>query len=314
MNPAKRILLCALIASFFLFAGCLGDESPPPVAPQQENDTVYVNATLEEFAENNSLQNNSWQNEEINGSAQNPQTPSQNSSAQNESMNPPAGEEPENSSLQNSTNNTQEPAPPEFKITGSASLDSNMGRSGTNRCKISTKASAVKQGDSTGVIIYAYSPNEEVTYLCGDEERVQGRGGLFQDERICYFNTLGLQSIWIALDGEICATAPVRVYNDLTRYDNTCKVLDETAAAKKSGLSKEYSASVYIANYNRNSTITWACGDEKFSHQLSTLLYGETANGVLRLSCNFSIDSGYNERIPVYIGQKYCGDLAFGAW
>ena len=308
MKLAKRILLAALIASFFLFAGCIFDEGPPATnTSMRQNNTVYVNATLGNISANETSQNASA----INDSAQNPPALQNASSEINETSGGAVNASgaanissnttlqgienstAQNSSLQNDTGaSAQNPPlqPPAFKITGSASLDSDMGRVSTNRCKISAKSSAIKQGDSTGVAIYAYSPNEEVTFLCGDEERVQGKNGLFQDERICYFNTLGLQSIWLALDGEICATAPVRVYNSLTHYDEVCRVLDETAASKSSGLSKQYLASVYIANYNRNSTISWSCGGEKFERRLYTLLYGDTANGILRLSCNFSID------------------------
>ncbi|MFH1306134.1 MAG: hypothetical protein ABIH83_00550 [Candidatus Micrarchaeota archaeon] len=240
---------------------------------------------------------------------QNQTTPPQQPPTQNQTPPAPPAQPP----LQNQTPPTQ-PAIPTMKISGMAVIDEMGGRTRNKQCSVELDPYAIEAGAETGVTIYAYSPqNEKVTYLCGDEEIIAGYGGLMNHYHLCQFDEIGLVDVWLALDGNICASAPLRVYTDITKDNRMCQVITGTNKNSVGIEGRTYWASVYVASYDSDVLIKWKCSDAEFSQKLGEVLYGNKATGVLNISCTYSLDPGYVDEMPVHVESDYCGDLISGS-
>ena len=289
-----------LLFSFMFLAGCtLPDDSPPPAQPPEISGSTHVVVTSPSIPENEtSPQENSTV------------APfEKNVTAENQTSTPPSENK---TTVPSPPPNTQTDFPEDVvqKIEGSAILDSNKGRFSTKRCNIELSRSQIESGDTVSVKIYAYSPsNERVSFLCGESEKLQGYGGLFQDEILCDFETVGVTNVWLSLDNYICATAPLRVIDRDSRLDKFCSVVDYTNSDESTGVSRRFEASIYLTNYDADDVITWACGDENFEARIGELILAQEKTGYVRLSCDFPVDPGYIRSIPVYIGDDYCGDI-----
>jgi hypothetical protein len=196
------------------------------------------------------------------------------------------------------------------QIYAGASLDPLAGRYQTKRCRINPDSSQIESGETVKLSIYAYSPsNEQLSFLCGDSEKIQGAGGLFQDAALCDFYGEGIIDVWMAFDGYVCASAPIWIYTPATRYNRFCSIASNSGTDISSGLSRRFEAAVFISNYKDGDTIRWKCGEREFSSLIGEIILAEEKTGFVRLFCDFETDPGYVESLPVYAGEDYCGDM-----
>ncbi|MFH0927041.1 MAG: hypothetical protein V1822_00495, partial [Candidatus Micrarchaeota archaeon] len=188
-----------------------------------------------------------------------------------------------------------------------------QGRYETKRCKIEAIPNFILSGGTSKINIYAYSPSgEQVSFLCGDREKIQGSGGLLQDSILCDFSGDGLLDSWLALDGTICASVPIRVYTPATRDSRFCAITAHSLSDESLGVSRNFGATIYISNYHAGDAITWPCGDKNFSVDAGELILQSNKTGYVRLECSFPVDPGYLDSIPVHVGGDYCGDMISG--
>lgn len=220
----------------------------------------------------------------------------------------------------NQTNPAPSPSGPpsaknssESDVSGTARPDPIGGRMRTKTCSIELLPDRIYAGQEATVRLYAYSANNErISYLCGDEERTQGYGGLFQDERICHFDTPGQVNVWLALDGVICATAPLQVLpadGSPSAEPPSCTVLEGTRfVGMKEGL-RTYEARVQFSNFPANANLSWDCQGRKFTRTLSSVTGQPPLSGALVVSCQYTFDPGPMRSLPVTIDNDYCGSL-----
>ncbi|MFH1095169.1 MAG: hypothetical protein V1728_03045 [Candidatus Micrarchaeota archaeon] len=200
------------------------------------------------------------------------------------------------------------------QISGSASPDPNGGRIRSKVCAVTVLPTRIYVGQESTVAIYANSANNErVTYLCGDEEHLQGYGGIFTDQRICTFNAAGRLRVWLALDGQTCASAPLDVVDitDLSTPQSSCDILSETRAAGLVNSTQTYSAVLEYQNFDPDANLSWNCPFKNMSTTLyrASLDSSDSQSGFLRLDCQYGFDPGRVGSIPVRLDGIPCGDL-----
>lgn len=308
MARAIFIPVILITLSFLLFLGCV-----IPGIPQKP---VAVNQTLPPPLPNATPPNpnpNSPPDLSANGSA-----PSNDSGVGTPTnLTAPLNTSPADNASNHSTSPTLNTTPPQpaadqFNTSGSALIDKSGDVYRTRLCSVTVAPSQLYAGQEAFVHLYAFSNTERITYSCGDDgERYQGTSGLFDDSRICRFSTPGSTQVWVALDGRICASAPIEVlqygFNDAAPA--SCVVLDNTQTHTNSNGLRAYQAKVQFKNYPANTALTWDCRWRKFSKPLSAFTNTSSVSGTLTVNCQYTFDPGPISSLPVYAGAEYCGDL-----
>lgn len=327
---AGRLDFATLIFVFFslvFFAGCVSINQPEssgnPMSsvsslPSQNNISANETASQSPNLPSSSEQNNSnsQTNETGAGVPQggNPDLWEGNSTSQNTFANSSVSQTQNATAGQNDLENKGVLAEPQVveeakqKITGSASIDLSGGKTRSRQCAITMNKYQVPSGKEVELNVYAYSPsNERVSYICGDEVVTAGFGGLMDFIHICQFDEPGLADVWVALDGQICASAPLFVYTEVSQSNRFCKVLAGTGGVSENGISKTYWTSVYLRNYMGGDNISWSCSGEEFSYNLGELLQGNVVSGVLNITCDYALGPEKDVAIEVYAINDYCG-------
>ncbi|MDE1798444.1 MAG: hypothetical protein KGH63_03495 [Candidatus Micrarchaeota archaeon] len=295
LSPAL-LALCLVALMLFLF-GCAGPAPPPlqPVSPE-----LIVNTTAN-FTENLSLNpRNQSENITVNGTLANQTGPE------------PANETGQPAQIQNAT---LPPEPPAQITYGTAVFDPTNGQVSSKVCRISVSPTVIYAGQEATIDLYAYSAsNERISYLCGDEERTQGYGGLFQDQRICQFNTPGVIKVYESLDGLVCASELLTVLDPNAPLDTTpsCEVLADSQSTAPVNNLTTYSAKVWFRNYPPDTVLSWDCSWKKFSARLGDVIPSNPVNGTAVISCQYNFNPGTAQQLgflTVYAGNNYCGDL-----
>ncbi len=300
------LLSLGLALSLLVLAGCAAPPRPPP----QLIVTNTSNGSVNNPAINSSVGANATAgpNATANGSITNAANRSSNQTA------PGNGTAPDNHTpgLPVQIQNTTPVMPPVQATYGNATYDPTNGRVRSKSCAVSVQPTSIYAGQEATVYLYAYSAsNEQISYLCGDEERVQGYGGLFQDQRVCQFNTPGSIKVWVALDGQTCASAPLEVLDPVLGNSTTpaCNLIEDSRSSAPINGLRAYSAKVMLKNYEPNATISWDCGWKKFTRRVGDVIAGNPATGTLILSCQYTFDPGLLDHLAVNVNSDYCGDL-----
>jgi hypothetical protein len=196
-------------------------------------------------------------------------------------------------------------------INGTLTYDSTRGEFKSKYCSLRTSESELFQNRELKVTLNAHAQNSErITLFCNDEETFISKGGLIYDYQICKYSQTGLIDVWVALDGQLCASVPILVYNDATKDDQMCEVITPSRNEKKTGeFSKEYSVSIFIDNIPKSSEIIFNCNEKKFTKRLSDYSASALVSGVYKVSCDFSQDPGYIADTSISVGDIYCGDI-----
>ncbi len=214
-------------------------------------------------------------------------------------------------------NNTPIPPAPDMgpKISGEAVIDPLNGSFKTNFCRIEAKPSIIQAGKETLIEIYAYAGSgEDITYTCGDlnAPRSAGYGGLLgPTSRICSYYSAGPTTVWVALNGYVCASAPLDVDStEVVSNKPACQIAANTQTMNRSGTSATYSAAVRLRHQSAKTGVRWGCDAETFNATLGQYWGGDDINGVLRVSCTFNDWTPSNAPGRVMVGGQDCGSLS----
>ncbi|VVB56583.1 Uncharacterised protein [uncultured archaeon] len=213
-------------------------------------------------------------------------------------------------------NDTPAPKPADLGplVSGRAEVDSDNGAFSTRFCRIHVTPSVIQQGQETMIDIYAYAGSgEDITYTCGDltDPRSAGYGGLLgPTSRLCPYYDAGPTTVWVALNGYVCASAPLDVDStQVTSVSPSCRIAANTQSMNRSGTTTTYSAAVRVRHAPSSATVRWGCDSETFNATLGQFWSGDDISGVVRVSCTFNQWSPSNAPGRVSLGNLDCGPM-----
>ncbi len=199
-------------------------------------------------------------------------------------------------------------------VAGSAAIDLSGGAYSTKSCSIQVSPSVLLAGKDTLVTIYAYAGSgERITYSCGDgEPRSAGSGGLLgPTSRVCTYNDVGPTSVWVALDGYVCASTPLDVESpNVAFHPSSCRIAANSRSMGREGTTTTYWASLLVRHQAQNALVRWGCGSQSFNVPLSMFWNGSDISGALNLSCTFNEWSPSNAPGRASVGGQDCGTLS----
>lgn len=205
-------------------------------------------------------------------------------------------------------NETSKPA-----ISGFAAIDPNNGAYKSKNCFINASPSVIFENQEVKINIRAYAPSgEEITYTCGDgEPRRSGYGGLMDITRLCRYDIAGPKTVWVAMDGYVCASVPLDVEPRSTIfYAPSCRIAANSRSKKYDGTSATYWAVVLLRHQPQNATLRWSCGQETFNVSLGQFWNESDINGALNVSCIFNEWSPFNIAGHAIVDGKDCGAIS----
>lgn len=300
------IVVLTLGVSLLLLLGCFGSPPAPP-SPNNTSNASAVNATPAPNA-SSPPQNQSPPAPPAsdNGSAVPPAPPA----SDNGSAVPPQPPEPDNSSI----------TPPAAiiipSITGNAVIDPTNGAFTTRSCySVRADPAVIKAGKESALHFKGYAANSEaITYTCGDEVRSNGNGGLIDFTRICRYSNAGHYTVWIALDGYVCASTPLEVEPVYAvSAQPSCIVAANSQNEDRNGTTTTYSAKVMVYNQQPRASVDWDCGSKHFNRTVGSVFNSTSPliSGALLVSCHFDT---WPPPLPgsVSIGGTDCGSMVAG--
>lgn len=288
------MVLLALGVSLLFLSGCFGSA---PATSSSNNTSANTSATNTTPAPNAS---SPPQN-------QSPPTPP---ASDNGSAVPPQPPEPDNSTV------TPPAAIITPAITGDAVIDPTNGTFTTHSCYgIEAKPAIIKAGRESALRFRGYAANSEaITYTCGQEVRSNGNGGLIDFTRICRYSNAGHQTVWIALDGFVCASVPLEVEPaETVSAPSSCIIAANSQNEGRNGTTTTYSAKVMLYNQQPLSSVEWDCGERHFNRSVGSAFNStsQSISGALLVTCRFDT---WPPPPPgsVSIGGADCGPMAAG--
>ncbi len=314
------LVLAALGVSLILLCGCMGFLS----APAKNNTSAVIPA-----ANNQSPAVPSANNTTANNTPAINQSPIQNTSppAPQNQTSPPINQTPPiitNGSV------SPPPSPPAVIITpnttGSAVRDSTNGSFSTRSCSVSATPSIIKAGSESEIRFIGNAPNgEDITYTCGDEVRSNGNGGHFDSTRICLYPDAGPQTVWVALDGYVCASTPLEVDPVVEVFAKpSCLISANSQGEERNGTTTTYSAKLMFYNQEPSANLSWNCGKSNFTRSIGDAYgYADSTNssgspdsllsGALYVTCRFDTWPPQGEPGSIFIDDVECGSMILPA-
>jgi hypothetical protein len=199
-------------------------------------------------------------------------------------------------------------------VTGSAAADPTGGEYRSKFCSIQASPSVLLAGKETLINIYAYAGSgERITFTCGDgEPRSAGTGGLLgPTSRVCAYKEVGPTSVWVALDGYVCASAPLDVESaNVAFHPSSCRIAANSRNMAREGTTTTYWAVVLVRHQTPNALVRWGCGSQSFNAPLSMFWNSSDINGALNISCVFNEWSPSNAPGRASVGGQDCGALS----
>ena len=209
--------------------------------------------------------------------------------------------------------NGSESGPTVPAISGDAALDPNKGVFTTKSCSISVTPDVLLVEHETKILFRAYAGGgERITYSCGEGEPLSnGNGGLIDTFHLCRYQTEGPTLVWVALDGYVCASAPLDV-DPRSRVSNppSCRVVSNTQNSVTNQTTKIFSASVRFRYQPPSANLSWNCAGETFSKRLGDLLSGVSLSDTAMVSCRFRDYTDQDTPGRIYIDGVDCGSMA----
>ena len=295
------VVFLVLGVAFLLLSGCFGSTPAKSVSNNTTNTTNTTNASNTTLPQNQTPP---------------PAPPVQNNSSAvppvpNETIPiPPAPPEINNSSI----------TPPAVIITptvsGNAVIDRTNGTFTTKSCYgIEATPSIIAAGKESTLHFRGYAANSEaITYTCAGEVRSNGNGGLIDFTRICKYPDAGHYTIWIALDGYVCASTPLEVEPvNAVSVQPFCVVAANSQNEVLNGTETTYSAKVLLYNQLPRASIDWDCGQTHFNRTVGSV-FGVTSS---RVSGSLLVTCGFDTWPPpspgsVSIDGADCGSMSAG--
>jgi hypothetical protein len=156
-------------------------------------------------------------------------------------------------------------------------------------------------GDNSVISLKVYTPENKanLSYLCGDSEITSKASGMVDIGKICRFNTVGTYEVYVKLNGETCATAPLVVFEKA----KDCSVFGSNFTMR--GELFVYSAKVAARGYSGSDSITYRCDDIPKQIPLNTLQ--SPADFTTTIEC--PAKTALSDNVTVKIGRDTCGDI-----
>ena len=309
-------LLLVLGVSLILLSGCFGGSPATPVSNNSSSNVSSVPLQNQTPPPNGTVP-------APNGTIPVPPTPP---ASDNGSVVPPTPPASDNGTSLPPVHDNSSVTPPVIIITpsvsGDAVIDSSNGTFTTHSCYgIEAKPAIIPAGTESVLRFRGYAANSEViTYTCGSEVRSNGNGGLLDFTRICSYPNAGHYTVWLALDGFVCASTPLEVGPaGAVSAEPSCTIAANSQNEERNGTTTTYSAKVMLYNQQRGASVDWDCGQTHFSRSLASVFNsagssssagsaGSLVTGALLVTCRFDT---WPPPSPgsISIGGAVCGPM-----
>ncbi|MDE1798462.1 MAG: hypothetical protein KGH63_03585 [Candidatus Micrarchaeota archaeon] len=180
-------------------------------------------------------------------------------------------------------------------------------------CTLALDKAQIVAGDSVGLTMRANpGPGITATYLCGSDIDTLGTNGLFNDFHLCQFNQTGTVTVWMALNGQRCASADLQVLPAATPSSiSTCWITPGSRNYSMQDGLRTYTATVNYANYSSNPVLSWDCAWKSYQQSLGSggVNGPRYLSGSVVINCQYAFDPGPLTALPVHVNSDYCGDI-----
>jgi hypothetical protein len=180
----------------------------------------------------------------------------------------------------------------------------------TPRCSIALASPSILQGTSVGEKVTATAKSgETVTFLCGDRAETLGTNGFFQNDASCGFNTPGEYSVWVKINGELCASAPLHVTSTppTAALNKSCNLVN--GSIKRDTETMYYEALVNYSGFGANDSLHWDCGWRNYYKNLSQQTNAIGVGGAITVYCQYTDRALLPSSIKIDVGGMDCGSI-----
>jgi len=174
-------------------------------------------------------------------------------------------------------------------------------------CRLFLSHPRLTVGESTDIIVQTSTGDKEVTltYNCGGEMKTQQRSGLVDDGTICKFTAPGTFQIDAKIDGEICDSKLLEVFEK----PKDCSLTSEKFDYANVKGEYTYTGKVAARGYSGSDYLKYRCYDIPFEIKLETLGVS-TADFVAEFECRSKIGPLPQDPVKVSVGGDTCGQIS----
>ncbi|MCX8195311.1 MAG: hypothetical protein N3G22_04375 [Candidatus Micrarchaeota archaeon] len=178
---------------------------------------------------------------------------------------------------------------------------------GRPSCTVSLGPARITKGERTLITVQTHTPLSEATlaYLCGSEEISEKFSGMVVTGKNCRFDTPGKIEVYAKVNGELCGSANLEVFEKAKE----CSV--SPMELSKNGALHTYAFKVAARGYSGGDTLRYKCYDTSYAIKLESLGV-PTSDFVKSFECS-SKAGPLSSPIKVYINNDYCGEAALPA-
>lgn len=169
-------------------------------------------------------------------------------------------------------------------------------------CTVLLAPSRITVGSTSQVTVQAYTPNSNdvLTYNCGGQEITEKISGMVDTGKICRFDLAGTMQIYAAVNGQICASKLLEVFEK----PKECFVLSSSFEMARGEYS--YTARVAGRGYSGGDVLAWKCYD--IPHEVRVDSLPSSTDFVTTIECRGK--APLEASVPVKVGSDPCGELA----
>ncbi|MCX6772526.1 MAG: hypothetical protein NTV88_02015 [Candidatus Micrarchaeota archaeon] len=166
-------------------------------------------------------------------------------------------------------------------------------------CSVTVTPNRISMGKSADVTVMTSTGDKQVkvSYTCGDSEKTQTRSGLLTDGSICTFNTPGAIEIDAKMDGVICASTMLQVFENA----KDCSVFGSTYESKN-GV-HTYTAQLAVRGYSGSENMLYYCYGTNNQQPVGSM--ENSTDFITTVKC--SGNAPLTEAVKVKVGNDECG-------
>lgn len=171
-------------------------------------------------------------------------------------------------------------------------------------CSLSLSHKRITKGETTAINVQSTSGSQEInlTFNCGDKEISQKRTGLVTDGAICQFNTPGTVEIFAKINGNLCDSEILQVFEKAKE----CSVSEKFTLKKLAKDNFLYTAKVSARGYSSNDLLTYSCFGVFYSKPVWQI--PSSTDFVIDIECKGS--TPLSGPVKVKVGGDSCGEVA----
>ncbi len=179
-------------------------------------------------------------------------------------------------------------------------------------CTLTLDKKQIVAGSSAVLTMRANpGPGVTATYLCGSDVKTLGTNGLFNDWKVCQFNQSGNITVWMKLNNQICASAPLEVLSSSNPGLGKCWITPGSRNYSMADGLRTYAATLNYANYSPAAVLSWDCAWKSYQQSIGSggINAPNYVSGSIVINCQYAFDPGRLDALPVHMNADYCGDL-----